>query len=129
MNKEEQIRQITEDICLVKQNCNDICKPEECCQALKYAEKIYEQGYSKVHLPFKPKDKVFAKIGNKVRECEVKVCGIFYDEKHTEPLYSISYTTEIEGVSIRIKWFSTSSKDKPYKTYEEAMNGADNVQN
>ncbi len=128
MNKEKQIKQITKDICLVKQNCNDVCNPEDCCQALKYAEKAYEQGYSKQRLPFYPGDKVFAKIGNNVRECVIRVSGLFYDEKYTEPLYAVSYTADVDGVPVRMKWYSTSLKDKPYKTYEEAVRGADNEQ-
>lgn len=73
-------------------------------------------------VPFVPGEKVFVKVGNKVREGKVKVCGIFYDEKHTEPLYSVTYSIDADGIPVRMKWFSTMSNDKPYKTYEEADN-------
>lgn len=122
MNKEKQIEEITNDICLVKQNCNDVCNPEDCCQAFKYAEKVYEQGYRKQCLPFYPGDKVFAKIENKIYEGEVTISGLFYDKHRTEPLYVITYKIYADNIPIKMKWYSTSKLDKPYKTYEEAEN-------
>ena len=46
MNEEEKIRKIARDICLVKQNCNDVCNPTENCAAYKHAKKAVEAGYS-----------------------------------------------------------------------------------
>ena len=43
----EQIYEMARDICLEKQNCNDVCNPTDSCTALKYAERAYEQGYRK----------------------------------------------------------------------------------
>ena len=42
----EKIRKIASDICLVKQNCNDVCNPTESCAAYKHAKKAVEAGYS-----------------------------------------------------------------------------------
>ena len=47
MSKDIKIKEIAKDICLVKQSCNDVCNPEDCCQALKYAERAYEEKYRK----------------------------------------------------------------------------------
>ena len=73
-------------------------------------------------VPFVPGEKVFVKVGNKVHEGTVQVSGVFYDKRHSEPLYSVSYGINIDGIPIRMKWFSSSLRDKPYKTYEEADN-------
>ena len=73
-------------------------------------------------VPFVPGEKVFVKVGNKVYEGTVQVSGVFYDKRHSEPLYSVSYGINIDGIPIRMKWFSSSLRDKPYKTYEEADN-------
>lgn len=43
MSREEEIKAIAKDICLVKLNCNDVCNPLPCCTALKYAERIYDR--------------------------------------------------------------------------------------
>lgn len=43
----EIVNKMAKDFCLVKANCNDVCNPADCCQALKYAEKAYEEGYRK----------------------------------------------------------------------------------
>lgn len=77
-------------------------------------------------VPFVPGEKVFVKVGNKVHEGIVKVSGVFYDERHTEPLYSVSYGINADGIPVRMKWFSSSLRDKPYKTYEEAAEVDDN---
>lgn len=77
-------------------------------------------------VPFVPGEKVFVKVGNKVHEGTVKVSGIFYDERHSEPLYSVSYGVNADGIPVRMKWFSSSLRDKPYKTYEEAVEGENN---
>lgn len=79
-------------------------------------------------VPFVPGEKVFVKVGNKVHEGTVKVSGMFYDERHTEPLYSVSYGINADGIPVRMKWFSSSLRDKPYKTYEEAAEVDDNEQ-
>lgn len=73
-------------------------------------------------VPFVPGEKVFVKVGNNVQEGTVQVSGVFYDKRHTEPLYSVSYGINVDGIPIRMKWFSSSLRDKPYKTYEEADN-------
>lgn len=46
--KQQQILQMAKDICRVKLNCNDVCKPIRACNALKYAERAVEAGYVKV---------------------------------------------------------------------------------
>lgn len=45
--KQQKILQMAKDICRVKLNCNDVCKPISACDALKYAERAVEAGYSK----------------------------------------------------------------------------------
>lgn len=45
--KQQQILQMAKDICRVKLNCNDVCNPISACDALKYAERAVEAGYSK----------------------------------------------------------------------------------
>ena len=45
--KQKNILDMTKDICRVKLNCNDVCNPISACDALKYAERAVEAGYSK----------------------------------------------------------------------------------
>lgn len=46
-DKQQKILQMAKDICRVKLNCNDVCNPISACDALKYAERAVEAGYSK----------------------------------------------------------------------------------
>ncbi len=46
-DKQQQILQMAKDICRVKLNCNDVCNPISACDALRYAERAVEAGYSK----------------------------------------------------------------------------------
>ena len=46
MTEQKKIRKIASDICLVKQNCNDVCNPTESCSAYKHAKKAVDAGYS-----------------------------------------------------------------------------------
>lgn len=46
MTDQEKIRKLAKDLCLVKESCNDVCNPEECCAAYKHAKKAVEAGYS-----------------------------------------------------------------------------------
>lgn len=48
MEKQQKILEMAKDICRVKLNCNDVCNPISACDALKYAERAYEEGYVKV---------------------------------------------------------------------------------
>ena len=43
----EQIEEMAKDICLEKQDCNDVCNPDKSCTVFKYVQKAYEQGYRK----------------------------------------------------------------------------------
>ena len=45
--KQQKILEMTKDICRMKLNCNDVCKPISACDALKYAERAVEAGYCK----------------------------------------------------------------------------------
>lgn len=45
--KQQKILEMAKDICRVKLNCNDVCNPISACDALKYAERAVEAGYSK----------------------------------------------------------------------------------
>lgn len=47
MDKQQQVLEMAKDICRVKLNCNDVCNPISACDALKYAERAVEAGYSK----------------------------------------------------------------------------------
>lgn len=47
MEKQQKILEMAKDICRVKLNCNDVCNPISACDALKYAERAVEAGYSK----------------------------------------------------------------------------------
>ena len=47
MEKQQKIVEMAKDICRVKLNCNDVCNPISACDALKYAERAVEAGYSK----------------------------------------------------------------------------------
>ena len=47
MNKQQKIVEMAKDICRVKHICNDVCKPISACDALRYAERAVEAGYSK----------------------------------------------------------------------------------
>ena len=46
MTDQEKIKRLAKDLCLVKDSCNDVCNPKECCAAYKYAKKAVEAGYS-----------------------------------------------------------------------------------
>lgn len=46
-DKQQKILQMAKDICRVKLNCNDVCNPISACDALRYAERAVEAGYSK----------------------------------------------------------------------------------
>ena len=46
MTDQDKIRRLAKDLCLVKESCNDVCNPEECCAAYKHAKKAVEMGYS-----------------------------------------------------------------------------------
>ena len=46
MTDQEKIRKLAKDLCLVKENCNDVCNTKECCAAYKHAKKAVEAGYS-----------------------------------------------------------------------------------
>jgi hypothetical protein len=48
MEKQQKIVEMAKDICRVKLNCNDVCNPVSACDALKYAERAVEAGYSKI---------------------------------------------------------------------------------
>lgn len=45
--KQQKILEMAKDICRVKLNCNDVCKPISACDALRYAERAVEAGYVK----------------------------------------------------------------------------------
>lgn len=47
MEKQKFVLEMAKDICRVKLNCNDPCNLISACDALKYAERAYEAGYSK----------------------------------------------------------------------------------
>lgn len=47
MEKQQKIVEMAKDICRVKHICNDVCKPISACDALRYAERAVEAGYSK----------------------------------------------------------------------------------
>jgi hypothetical protein len=46
-DKQQKILEMAKDICRVKLNCNDVCNPISACDALRYAERAVEAGYSK----------------------------------------------------------------------------------
>lgn len=46
-DKQQKILEMAKDICRVKHICNDVCNPISACDALKYAERAVEAGYSK----------------------------------------------------------------------------------
>ena len=48
MEKQQKILQMAKDICRVKHICTDVCEPISACDALRYAERAVEAGYSKV---------------------------------------------------------------------------------
>lgn len=45
--KQQKILQMAKDICRVKHICTDVCEPISACDALRYAERAVEAGYSK----------------------------------------------------------------------------------
>jgi hypothetical protein len=47
MEKQQKILQMAKDICRYQPCCNDVCKPISACDALRYAERAVEAGYSK----------------------------------------------------------------------------------
>lgn len=73
-------------------------------------------------IDFRPGEKIYVNFGNVVREGEIYVSGQLYDGKHTEPLQYVGYRLNVDGVWIRGKWDSISTKGKPYRTMEEALN-------
>lgn len=47
MEKQQKIVEMAKDICRYQPCCNDVCNPVSACDALKYAERAVEAGYSK----------------------------------------------------------------------------------
>ena len=47
MEKQQKIVEMAKDICRAQLCCNDVCKPISACDALRYAERAVEAGYSK----------------------------------------------------------------------------------
>ena len=45
--KQQRIVEMAKDICRHQPCCNDVCKPISACDALRYAERAIEAGYSK----------------------------------------------------------------------------------
>jgi hypothetical protein len=45
--KQQKILEMAKDICRYQPCCNDVCKPISACDALRYAERAVEAGYSK----------------------------------------------------------------------------------
>jgi hypothetical protein len=45
--KQQKIVEMAKDICRYQPCCNDVCKPISACDALRYAERAVEAGYSK----------------------------------------------------------------------------------
>lgn len=45
--KQQKILEMAKDICRYQPCCNDVCNPISACDALKYAERAVEAGYSK----------------------------------------------------------------------------------
>lgn len=68
-DKQKNILEMTKDICRVKHNCNDPCNPISACDALKYAERAYEEGYRK------QKKGKWVNHWSKVFECSYPVCS------------------------------------------------------
>lgn len=58
MEKQQKILEMAKDICRVKLNCNDVCNPISACDALKYAERAVEAGYSKQSEGIKAPEKI-----------------------------------------------------------------------
>lgn len=46
MTEQEKNKRLAKNLCLVKESCNDVCSPDECCAAYKHAKKAVEAGYS-----------------------------------------------------------------------------------
>lgn len=46
-DKQQKILEMAKDICRYQPCCNDVCKPISACDALRYAERAVEAGYSK----------------------------------------------------------------------------------
>lgn len=46
-DKQQKILEMAKDICRVKHICTDVCEPISACDALRYAERAVEAGYSK----------------------------------------------------------------------------------
>ena len=47
MDKQQKIVEMAKDICRAQLCCNDVCNPISACDALRYAERAVEAGYSK----------------------------------------------------------------------------------
>ena len=71
MDKQQKIVEMAKDICRVKLNCNDVCNPISACDALKYAERAVEAGYSKQS---EVANEIFKDILNIIREYSHSAC-------------------------------------------------------
>lgn len=68
MEKQQKILEMAKDVCRAKLNCNDVCNPISACDALKYAERAVEAGYSKPE--WISVDERFPKHRDKVLVCD-----------------------------------------------------------
>lgn len=59
-------------------------------------------------------------MNNKIYEGVCICSGNMYDRHHTEPMQYAAFDANIDGVHIKVKWYSDRTKLRPHKTREEA---------
>ena len=82
MDKQNQVLQMAKDICRVQHNCNDVCKPISACDALKYAERAVEAGYSKQSEWISVDERLPERNGRYLTHCNIEgqslICILHY---------------------------------------------------
>lgn len=105
MDKQQQILEMAKDICRVTHICNDVCKPISACDALKYAERAVEAGYSK-----QSEGRWEIVIGSHGKE--IMICT---NCRHSQDLHSTF--TYCPNCGARMKGGNECVKGTPKKTY------------
>jgi hypothetical protein len=120
MDKQQQILEMAKDICRVKHICNDVCNPISACDALRYAERAVEAGYSKQSgwisvAEALPESGVHCLISCTVKRCNGThgqyVCVGYYAEKFKHLAYGVDddcvseYNEENDEFYISEGWY------------------------
>lgn len=99
MEKQQKIVEMAKDICRVTHICNDVCNPISACDALKYAERAVEAGYSKQSEPIS----CGHEKGSEWVQLPCKVGDILYVISQMKDKRMLPFINEYQVTSITIR--------------------------